>query len=106
MPRAVPACDDQAVDVRGLGLDTVAELGPATDGSPRPRYRRRREDRLVAGVAGGLADHLRLDPLHVRIAFAVLTGVAGFGVVLYGAFWVLVPQAAAAAEPPKEPEQR
>ncbi len=100
MPRTLPACDDHAVDVRGLGLDTVAELGPATDGSPRSRYRRRREDRLVAGVAGGLADHLRLNPLHVRIAFAVLTGVAGFGVVLYGAFWVLVPQAAAPAEPP------
>lgn len=96
------ACDDHRVDTRALGLDTSAELGPAADGSPRSRYRRSREERLVAGVAGGLAEHLRLNPLHVRIAFACLTGIAGFGVVLYGAFWVLIPQAetGAAAEPP------
>jgi phage shock protein PspC (stress-responsive transcriptional regulator)/signal transduction histidine kinase len=96
------ACDDHGVDTRALGLDTSAELGPAADGSPRSRYRRRREDRLLAGVAGGLADHLGLNPLHVRIAFACLTGVAGFGVVLYGAFWVLIPQAdtGAPVEPP------
>ncbi|HUR72802.1 MAG TPA: PspC domain-containing protein [Sporichthya sp.] len=90
------------MDTRALGLDTSAELGPAADGSPRARYRRRREERLLAGVAGGLADHLGLNPMHVRIAFACLTGIAGFGVVLYGAFWVLIPQAetAAAPEPP------
>lgn len=58
-----------------------------------PRYRRRREDRLVAGVASGLADHLGLDPLKVRIAFAVLAGFGGFGVVLYGGYWLVVPQA-------------
>jgi signal transduction histidine kinase/phage shock protein PspC (stress-responsive transcriptional regulator) len=61
-----------------------------------PRYRRRREDRLVAGVAGGLADHLGLDPLKVRIAFAVLAGLGGFGLVLYGGYWLFVPQAGAA----------
>ena len=90
------------MDTRALGLDTSAVLAPAADGSPRSRYRRRREDRLVAGVAGGLADHLGLNPLHVRIAFACLTGVAGFGVVLYGAFWVLIPQTDtdAVAQPP------
>ncbi|MBA3744327.1 MAG: PspC domain-containing protein [Sporichthya sp.] len=57
---------------------------------------------MVAGVAGGLADHLGLDPLHVRIAFAVLAAVGGFGVVLYGAFWILIPQVGnlAAAQPP------
>jgi signal transduction histidine kinase/phage shock protein PspC (stress-responsive transcriptional regulator) len=61
----------------------------------RPRYRRRREDRLVAGVASGLADHLGLDPLKVRIAFAVLAGFGGFGVLLYGGYWLFVPQAGA-----------
>lgn len=60
-----------------------------------PRYRRRREGRLVAGVAGGLADHLGLDPLQVRIAFAVLAGLGGFGLALYGGYWLFVPQAGA-----------
>jgi signal transduction histidine kinase/phage shock protein PspC (stress-responsive transcriptional regulator) len=61
-----------------------------------PRYRRRHDDRLVAGVAGGLADHLGLDPLKVRIAFAVLAGFGGFGLVLYGGYWMFVPQAGSA----------
>jgi phage shock protein PspC (stress-responsive transcriptional regulator)/signal transduction histidine kinase len=61
-----------------------------------PRYRRRREGRVVAGVAGGLADHLGWDPLKVRIGFAVLSGFGGFGAVLYGAYWMFVPQAGAA----------
>jgi len=85
-----------------MGFDTVTPLGPAADGSPRSRFRRRRDDNLIAGVAGGLADHLRVNPLYVRIAFAILAGVGGFGVVLYGVFWVLIPQtdAPGTGEPP------
>lgn len=54
--------------------------------------RRRREGRLVAGVAGGLADHLGLDPVYVRVAFAVLTGFGFFGPILYAGYWIAVPQ--------------
>ena len=57
----------------------------------RPALRRRLDGRLLGGVAAGLADHLRLDVLHVRVAFALLSGIAGFGVALYGALWVVVP---------------
>jgi phage shock protein PspC (stress-responsive transcriptional regulator) len=76
----------------GIGVRTCEHQGMATDS---PRYRRRREGRLAAGVAGGLADHLGLDPLKVRIGFAVLAGFGGFGAVLYGAYWMFVPQAGA-----------
>jgi signal transduction histidine kinase len=48
---------------------------------------------MVAGVAHGLAEQLRLSPLTVRIGFAVLSSFNGFGVVLYLAFWVVVPLA-------------
>ena len=70
--------------------------GPASAGAPvdaptGPRLRRRSDGRLLAGVASGLADHLGLDVLHVRVALALLAGVAGFGVVLYAALWVVVP---------------
>jgi signal transduction histidine kinase len=56
------------------------------------RMRRRRTGRTVAGVAGGLADHLGIKVLWVRIAFVVLAAMGGAGVLAYGLLWVFVPQ--------------
>jgi signal transduction histidine kinase len=47
---------------------------------------------MVAGVAAGLADHLGIDVLVLRIGFVVMIVLGGLGVLLYGAFWALVPQ--------------
>ncbi|MCR1784347.1 PspC domain-containing protein [Nocardioides carbamazepini] len=56
------------------------------------RIRRSRDDRKVAGVAAGVARHLDIDPLLVRIAFVVLTFFGGGGLILYGVCWLLVPE--------------
>ena len=48
---------------------------------------------MVAGVAGGVADHLGVDVLWVRAAFTILAGLGGAGVLAYGLLWVFVPQA-------------
>ncbi|MDN3357146.1 PspC domain-containing protein [Actinomadura sp. DC4] len=64
--------------------------GESTDLIP-PRLDRRADGRLAGGVCSGLADHLGLDVLVVRLAFAVLIA-AGVGVVAYVALWLLVPQ--------------
>jgi len=54
--------------------------------------RTREPQRHVAGVAGGLARHLDVDPLVVRVAFAVLALVGGAGVLLYAVAWAVVPE--------------
>jgi len=56
------------------------------------RLYRSTDDRYIAGVCGGLAEHLDLDVRAVRIAFAVLALVGGTGLILYAAFWAIVPQ--------------
>ena len=56
------------------------------------RLRRSATDRKVAGVAGGLARHLDIDPVILRVAFVVLTFFGGAGLILYAAFWALVPE--------------
>jgi len=71
--------------------------GESTDLAP-PRLERRADRRLVGGVCTGLAEHLGLEVLVVRLAFAVLVS-AGVGVVAYVALWLLVPQR-------KEPQTR
>lgn len=59
--------------------------------NPRRLYRAT-SGRALGGVAAGLAEHLGLSPVVVRVAFAALTLAGGAGVVMYAAFWVFVPQ--------------
>jgi signal transduction histidine kinase/phage shock protein PspC (stress-responsive transcriptional regulator) len=56
---------------------------------------RRTDGKMLGGVAAGLADHLGLQPLHVRLAFIALTIIGGFGLPLYAALWVFLPQESA-----------
>lgn len=49
-------------------------------------------DRRIAGVAGGVARHLDIDPVILRVAFVVLVFFGGAGLILYVACWLLVPQ--------------
>jgi signal transduction histidine kinase len=48
------------------------------------------DGRILGGVASGLADHLGLRRSVVRVAFVVLSFSAGLGVLLYGAFWIVL----------------
>ncbi len=58
-------------------------------GAPPPsrhHLTRSNVDRVIAGVAGGFAEYLDVDPVLVRIAFVVLLVVTGG---LFGAFYLL-----------------
>ena len=59
---------------------------------PADRLSRRRDGRMLAGVAGGLADWFDVDPTLVRVAFAALTVLGGLAVPLYLAAWLLIPE--------------
>jgi signal transduction histidine kinase len=60
-------------------------------GIARPRLQRRAEGRVVAGVARGLAEHLGVDVLAVRLVFVVLAAAGGSGVAMYALFWIFAP---------------
>jgi phage shock protein PspC (stress-responsive transcriptional regulator) len=57
---------------------------------PQPLYRPF-HDRMLAGVAAGVARYFDIDVTIVRIVFAVLAVVGGVGVPLYLAGWLLIP---------------
>jgi len=57
-----------------------------------PRLVRAGSGRALGGVAAGVAEHLGLAPLVVRLAFVLLTLCGGAGILMYAALWVLVPQ--------------
>ncbi|WP_070011528.1 ATP-binding protein [Streptomyces abyssalis] len=84
----------------GPGAAHAAEGGvpggaPTGEDAPsRPPLRklyRSAEGRMLGGVARGLAGHLGLPVSWVRIVFIALTVTDGLGVLLYAAFWFVVP---------------
>lgn len=65
---------------------------PTPPPAPRHRLVRPRDDRMVAGVASGIARHVGLDPSFVRVAFVVLTLAGGSGVLAYLIAWLVIPE--------------
>ena len=59
---------------------------------PVQRLYRSSTDRILAGVAGGIAEYLRLDSAVVRILFIALSFAGGTGLVLYVVCWLLMPE--------------
>ncbi|MCS6840818.1 MAG: PspC domain-containing protein [Roseiflexus sp.] len=53
--------------------------------------RRIRRERILGGVAAGVARALDIDPVFVRLGFLLLALLNGFGTLLYLAMWILVP---------------
>lgn len=62
------------------------------------------QGRLVAGVAAGLADTFGLNANVVRCGFVVLSVASGFGLIVYGAAWALMPPADPEHERPTRTE--
>jgi len=59
----------------------------------RERLYRSRDDRMLFGVAGGMADWLDLDPSIVRLVWALLILAGGIGLVLYIVAAIVIPEA-------------
>ena len=64
-----------------------------TTETARRRLVRRVDGRMVAGVAGGLADATGTDALWWRLGFVVLTAAGGLGVLTYLLLWWVIPRA-------------
>ncbi len=56
------------------------------------RLTRSSRDRMIAGVCGGIADYFGIDPTLIRVIFVVLGLLAGPGLLLYLALWVVLPK--------------
>lgn len=57
------------------------------------RLIRSTNDRIFAGVCGGLAEYFDFDPVLVRIAYAFLTLFTAFsGIIFYIVLWIVMPE--------------
>lgn len=56
------------------------------------RLYRSRQERMLGGVCGGLADYLGLDPTVLRLIFLLLFFLGGQGLLIYLIMWLIVPE--------------
>lgn len=66
----------------------------------RERLYRSRTDRMIFGVAGGMARWLDVDPAVVRLVWALLIIAGGVGLLLYIVAAIVVPEEPLGAAPP------
>ena len=52
---------------------------------------RTQDDKMLLGVAGGIAQYLAIDPAIVRIAFVLLTLLHGWGLIIYFVMAIIMP---------------
>lgn len=69
--------------------------------NPTQRLMRSRTDKIVAGVAGGIAQYLAVDPVIIRLAFVALS-FTGVGVLLYPILWLIMPLEGSAGRSPEQ----
>ena len=58
----------------------------------RKKLYRSIDERIVAGVCGGIAEYFKIDPVLVRIIFILLLFGAGTGLLAYIIAWIIVPE--------------
>jgi signal transduction histidine kinase/phage shock protein PspC (stress-responsive transcriptional regulator) len=77
---------------QGRGCHDVLVMNPTASPSYAPRRAyRSTDDRWLGGVASGLAQHLGLPVLWIRMGLVVLVAFGGFGAVLYAGLWMFMP---------------
>lgn len=58
------------------------------------RFMRKRDDRMLFGVASGIADYLNIDPVIVRLVFVLMALGGGHGILVYLILAILMPEEA------------
>jgi signal transduction histidine kinase len=97
--RVVPGCDIEAGVTTSrqamVASGQVREHPPVTQDTTATRFSwpfyRSRSERMLSGVAGGLAESAGLSPIYVRAAFVSLSLAGGVGIVLYAILALVVP---------------
>jgi phage shock protein PspC (stress-responsive transcriptional regulator) len=98
---------DQVIDTMGRPEQFAAvneEPAPAfaaPSAETRRAYRklyRDPDDRVISGVSSGLAHYMGIDPIWIRLAFAIAFFMFGSGLLLYIILAVIMPKAETTAE--------
>ena len=60
-------------------------------------------DKMLGGIAGGLAEYFDIDSTLVRVLFILTVFLGGGGIIAYIIFWIIVPERAFVVTPGPAP---
>src|SRR4051812_29836510 len=86
-------------------MDTTLDPPRSSPSDPDPRPPRRpalarnTSERVLGGVAAGIADHFAISPLLVRLGFVIAAFFGGIGVIAYLVAWVVLPSSTPGVTP-------
>ena len=95
--------DDESGENAGTQTSSTASSSQTTNTGKQPRHPkklyRNSNDRVVSGVASGLAAYFDIDPAVTRILFIILTLISfGWGILIYLVMLIIMPEAKTKAQ--------
>jgi phage shock protein PspC (stress-responsive transcriptional regulator) len=90
--------DKESEEVYTADTKTNTDAGTESESSrsyggsyQKRRMYRNEEDKILGGVASGVANYLKIDPAVLRILFAISAFVGGAGLLIYVILWIALP---------------
>ncbi len=56
------------------------------------RLFRSRKDRVIGGICGGMGPYFNVDPVLLRVLWAVCFFIGGVGLLAYIIAWIIIPE--------------
>jgi phage shock protein C len=84
-----PQCGKEYVQAANFCCHCGARLAP---GCRHKKLMRSRQDKKIAGVCGGLAEHLEVDSTLVRLIWLAAAFFVGWGIIAYLIAWIIIPE--------------
>ncbi len=80
------------IEIMGKPQDFDIDSSEDFDQATKYKLKRNNNDRIIAGVASGLAEYFKIDPLIARILLVSLVFAGGFGIFFYLVCWIAMPK--------------
>jgi len=104
--RQVVSLSDVEEVIKLMGEPIEMESGSTSTPPNEEQYNYRRprrlfrdpENKMIAGVAGGMAAYFSIDPVWTRLLFVLSIFLSGAGIIAYFILWIIVPEAITTAD--------
>ena len=88
-----PQCGKEYTEPVNYCCQCGASQQQKAAGRPQKRLALSRTDKKIAGVCGGFAQYLDIDPTLVRLIWVIMALFVGWGVIGYVIAWIVMPEA-------------